>query len=223
MRDDYIRDEDDDEDMLLFNPLWKIMPSLAFVDGKGPVILTCVEHTGGTTKMYIHPCRWKHNLPSKHSDQVCQTVMEPRLIRPTRSSAYSTSYQMFQQCGTFNGIDTCSATMHGRFDLPPSLLLQESESRSIYNRSDINAHLSSLVSQGVISDVVAQSKVEAAQSFSQSVDYEKYYAGATYVSLENSMVMQSEMSNRRVHGILERDDSPDVPIMFNKYWSSKFF
>ena len=46
--------------------------------------------------------------------------------------------------------------------------------------------------------------------------------GATYISLENSMVLQHENSNRRVNGILERDDVPDIPVTFNKNWSSEY-
>jgi hypothetical protein len=37
IREDYIRDGGD-EDMWLFNPNWKISPSIAFVKGKGPVV-----------------------------------------------------------------------------------------------------------------------------------------------------------------------------------------
>ena len=135
------------------------------MEGHGPVILTCEEHNKGTDKFYIHPCRWKHNLPSRHPDQICQTVVNPRVLKPMRTSFYSTSYQLFQQKGTFNGIDTCSATMFGQYHLPPSLLLSESESRSIYNRHDIKSHIESLRKEGAMSDIVAQSKIDAVKEF----------------------------------------------------------
>ena len=74
-REDYIHDEGD-QDVLIFNPLeWSVLPSIAFIKDKGPQILTCSEHNGGTGYMYIHPCRWKHNLSSKRPDQLCQAVV----------------------------------------------------------------------------------------------------------------------------------------------------
>lgn len=82
--------------------------------------------------------------------------------------------------------------------------------------------MAKLVEQGVLSDVVATSKLEAAHTLSESIDYEKYYKGATYVGLESSMTMQSEMSNRKVIGILQRENTPDVRVTYNKYWSSEF-
>ena len=63
-RDDYVRFADEYEVWLL-NPDWKVLPSIAFVEGKGPCILTCRNHNGGTNKMYIHPPRQPdHILPS---------------------------------------------------------------------------------------------------------------------------------------------------------------
>ena len=141
MRDDYFTHHNE---MLLFNPDWVIAPSISFINGKGPRVLTCMDHDGGTNKMYIHPCRWKHNLSSNVPDQLCQTVVQPRILKPMKASSYSTSYQLFKQSGSFNGIDTCSATMFGRFDLPVSLLLNESEGRSLQNRPDLVCHVSKL-------------------------------------------------------------------------------
>ena len=47
---------------------------------------------------------------------------------------------MFNQNGTFNGIDTYNAVNYGRFDFN-SKLSAECEARSIFNRSDINSYL----------------------------------------------------------------------------------
>ena len=131
IREDYIRDEGD-EDMLFFNLKWKVLPSIAFVKNKGPVMLTCNEHSSGTKLCTIHTCRWKHNLASKRLDQLCQAVLQPRIMKPIKASSYSTSYQMFLQNESFSGIDTCSATSYGNYNFK-SILLSESEARSIYN------------------------------------------------------------------------------------------
>ena len=65
-RPDYIRDEMDEYDMFLLNPSWKVLPSIAFIEGKGPTVLTCREHDGGSKKAYIHPPRQPHHvIPSQ--------------------------------------------------------------------------------------------------------------------------------------------------------------
>ena len=53
-REDYIRDENDD-DTWLYNPEWKIHPAIAFINGI-PKVLTCEDHDGGTSNMMVHPC-----------------------------------------------------------------------------------------------------------------------------------------------------------------------
>ena len=120
------------------------MPSVAFHGRKGPLFLTCNEHDGGTNKFMIHTCRWKHNLPSLKPDQLCQVVTQPRTLKPMKASQYSISYELFQQTGSFNGIDICSATSFGKFDFYLLLL-------AIYNRPDIDAHLTRLREEKVIS------------------------------------------------------------------------
>ena len=53
-RDDFIREETDDYDRILLNPAWRVMPKIAFVTDFGPVVLTCRNHNGGTTRSYIY-------------------------------------------------------------------------------------------------------------------------------------------------------------------------
>ena len=174
-QEDWIR-EPGDEDVLLFNPEWKVLPSITFVEGKGPCILTCRQHSGGTKSLMVHPCRWKHNLPARRPDQLTQVVMQPRILKPIKASKYSTTYQIFSQTGTFNGIDTCSATSYGNFGFN-SMLTFEAEARSISNRPDINAHLSHLRKEKIISECVEKDRREFAKEFSESVDYDRYTKG----------------------------------------------
>jgi hypothetical protein len=53
-RNDYVREEDDD-DCWLMNPLWKVCPIIAFIDGIIKVI-TCKDHHNGDKRMMIHAC-----------------------------------------------------------------------------------------------------------------------------------------------------------------------
>ena len=224
MREDYIRDEDDQEDFLLMNPEWPILPSLAFVDGRGPLILTCNDHNNGTNLFTVHPCRWTHSLPSKQPDQLCQAVIQPRILKPVKASKYTIGFQMFQQSGSFNGIDTCSATSYGRFDFN-SKLIRESEARSIANRPDINAHLSKLREEDIISQYAEDGRRSFATSFSSTVNYERLAKGATYVSLESSVILQNENANRVVSAWIDYDDPrrPPVRVSFKKYWSDTLY
>jgi hypothetical protein len=196
-RDDYIR-FDDDYDKWLLNPDWEVRPSISFVPGKGPVVLTCRDHMNGTKKLMIHPPRQpSHILPSSQPDQLCHAVVKPRIIRPMKSCAYSNSYQMHEQRGTFNGIDTCSVASYGRFDFC-SKLLNDSECRSIKNRPDINALLSTLCKDKVISVKIAASMRKYASSTCRDIDFESCVQGSTYVPVMAAITLQRELQTKEI-------------------------
>ena len=88
-REDYMREEGD-EDYLLFNPKWKVSASIRWIAREGPCVLTCDAHDHGTKLHMIHPCRWKHNLPARRPDQLCQAVVKPRIVKPVKVSTYCT-------------------------------------------------------------------------------------------------------------------------------------
>ena len=109
-RDDYLRFSGKYEQWL-FNPLWKITPSISFVEGKGMQFMTCKDHNNGSISLFIHPPRQpNHILPCKYSDQICHAVIKPRTISQMKAQKYSNTFQMHKQRGNFNGIDTCSIT-----------------------------------------------------------------------------------------------------------------
>ena len=103
----------------------------------------------------IHPCQWKHNIPCGQSDQIGQIVVQSRTVRTGKASAYSNEWQMFEQRGTFGGIDTCNHIEFGKFE-NFSVLRFENENRSISNRPDINRHLDSLCKHKIISNFMAE-------------------------------------------------------------------
>ena len=139
VRDDYIRFPWE-YDCWLLNNEWCVRPSIAFDDGI-PYVLSCREHDKGNKLMMIHPPRQPSgNLASKYSDQLCHCCVRSRTIKPLQKRGYSTAYQMHEQRGTFNGIDTCNITSYRNFNIR-SELLADAESRSIINRPDINALL----------------------------------------------------------------------------------
>eukprot|EP00957_Ditylum_brightwellii_P208097 15355851-Ditylum_brightwellii.AAC.1 len=153
IREDYIRDSD--------------------------VVLICNKHNKGTTKLFIHTCCWQHNLPAKQRDQLCQAVLQPQLLKLVKASTYFTSFRMFNQQGTFNGIDTCNNVTYGRFDFN-SKLLSEAEARSSFNYTDINAHLTKLQTENVILEYVERGKRNFANRYSEGINCDKFITGATY-------------------------------------------
>ena len=223
-RDDYVREEGD-EDLLLFNPKWKVQPSIAFIEGKGPCVLSCRDHDFGNKFFMIHPCRQpKHILPAETSDQLCHAVIKSRTIKPVKASAFSNAFQMHTQTGTFNGLDTCSCTTFHKFD-KCSKLSSEIVSRSITNRPDINAHVNTLVSENVLSNFAANGMREEALRISQSIDYEPYMYGSTFVPLEVAMTLQREVMDEDCEALNDErgENLPDIRKYFKKSWPSCIF
>ena len=147
-RDDFIWD-DNDYDMFLLNPKWKILPTIAFIDGVPRVHTSKICHNG-STDMMIHPSRWHHNLPARQPDQIAHVVVQSRTVRHGKARAYSTEWQMYEQRGHFGGLDTCNHVEFGRFDIR-SMLQFEAEDRTIANQYDVNIHLNELCKAEIIS------------------------------------------------------------------------
>ena len=130
---------------------------------------------------------------------------------------------MFNQNGTFNGIDTCNAVSYGRFDFNSKLLV-EAEVRSIFNRPDINAHLTKLRIENVISDYVKKGEREFVTRYSEGINYDMYTKGATYISLEDSILLQRETKNNKISALYDDGDNPQpIRMFFNKYLSKYLY
>ena len=69
---------------------------------------------------------------------------------------------MFEQRGSFGGLDTCNHVEFGKFN-KCSILRHDNEDRSIANRLDINIHLNSLVKHKIISSEMANDMRNSAQ------------------------------------------------------------
>ena len=111
-----------------------MLPSISFVEGQGPHVMTCREHNDGSKELYIHPPRQPHHtIPSQKGDQLCHAVIKPRLIKPMKASKYSNTYQMHEQRGSFQGIDTCNVTNFGDFSFlfPGWVEVRETFPRSV--------------------------------------------------------------------------------------------
>ena len=227
-REDFIRN-DGDYDCWLFNDDWQVMPSIAIIDGVAKV-LTCRDHNNGSKLYHIHPPRQPlHNLPSKYSDQLCHCVIRSRTIRPVQKASYSIGYQMHEQRGCFNGIDTCNVTSFRNFGFR-SKLLSDAESRSILNRPDINALLHQLVEEKAISEFICNDKQQYAHKLYSNFNFDTYICGSTYVPFESVIEFNRENINKTITATVDnRVDShtgerlEDITLRFTKYWPSTLF
>lgn len=82
----------------------------------GPCVMTCADHNGGSTEMYIHPPMnpATFQYPSCQGDQMAPAVFMPRLIRNFKKRGFSNTYQVHQIHSGYNGIDTCNIQEIGK-------------------------------------------------------------------------------------------------------------
>eukprot|EP00957_Ditylum_brightwellii_P125855 9593890-Ditylum_brightwellii.AAC.1 len=73
---------------------------------------------------------------------------------------------MFNQQGTFNGIDACNTVTYRQFDFN-SKLSSEAEARSIFNRPDINTHFTKLQNENIIPQYVKKGKRDFASRYAE--------------------------------------------------------
>ena len=60
-RDDYLHFPGNYEQWL-FNPLWKIRPSILFVEGKGMRFMTLKDHNNCSISLLLHPSRQPNHI-----------------------------------------------------------------------------------------------------------------------------------------------------------------
>ena len=141
-----------------------------------------------TLKKYLHLIRnpFEHNLPSNSGDQLCHAVLKPRSIKPMKANKYSNSYQMHEQRGCFNGIDTCSITSVGDFSCREPVL-DEHEALSITHRSDTMSLLQKLEKERVLCVGKADEMKKDALSQIAGLDVSKFWHGSTFISMEDAI------------------------------------
>ena len=109
--------------MWLHNPDWKVLPTIYFLDGY-LCVLTCKYHDGGCHLIHMNCCRWRNNIPSHVSDQVCHAVVKPRTVKHVKIGYNSTGYQMVKQQISWKGLDTINVSSVRKTD-HVSILIQE--------------------------------------------------------------------------------------------------
>jgi len=170
-----------------------IRPCIRFVSGKGPMICTCKEHDGGSSKRYLHPPvnPVTGSTPCTSGDQLAHAVVAPRMIKAMKKNKYSDSYQMQRCCGGFRGTDSCNLMDPCRFDRN-TCLSDANTTLSLYGRPDIRSKLSQMVREQVIPSSYEADFLELTDSMdypSQSDHLALCRAGSNFVPLADAMKM----------------------------------
>ena len=221
-RDDFLRLRTTDYEYWLLNKEWSVLPTIQMTKKYGPVVLTCRWHNKGNKKMMIHPPRLpKHILPSRYSDQLAHAVIQCRTVKPMRKTKYSTQFELFEQSGTFNGIDTFGLTDFQNMEIS-SELLSHYESLAIYHRRDTNALLSKLAEEKKIGKcVVNDRRKEATYRVEKlNMNLDDLVFGATYVPIEATIKYVKDQSNsQRYRSFTTPTDQPNRAVTsFRPIW-----
>ena len=192
----------------------------------GPVVLTCKHHHKGNNKMMIHTPRLPgHILPSKYSDQLAHAVIHCRTVRPMRKTKYSTQFELFEQKGTFNGVDTFGLTDFKNMEISSDLLAHY-ESLSIFHRRDTNALLNTLSEEGKIGKCVVNDRRDEARYRvgKLNMDVDDLVSGATYVPIKATMkLVKAEASPDSRFRTYSNPDSSYPNNKFCPIWPLSLF
>ena len=81
---------------------------------------------------------------------------------------------MHEQRGPFNGIDTCNVTSYGNFEVC-SKLLNDSESKAIANRPDINALFNKFCNENKITQEFATLVRKFSREFCDDINFDNIF------------------------------------------------
>ena len=177
------------------NENWPVRPSLRVVPGKGPLICTCSQHSGGSSRQYLHPPINPVNktMPCTNGDQLAHAVVAPRMIKTIRCNRFSDTYQMQRCYGGFGGVDSCDILDTGKFDRCTELSGRNT-SLSLYGRADIRSKLSQMVECKIVPSSYQESCLEHMDHMELASDHKLLndaLKGATFVSLTDAMKMKT--------------------------------
>ena len=127
---------------------------------KGPCIATCKRHHGGTKERYVHPPMnpVTRTLPSPFSAQLAPCVIIPRTVKTMRAHAYTTTYEVRECHGSYNGIDSAYVGEYGNLNLR-SPLHDTNLLLSLHHRQDVQGVLRRMVNKEVIDQACADDRI----------------------------------------------------------------
>jgi hypothetical protein len=179
----------------LLNPDWEVIPSVMYVQGRGPCFATCPIHSGGNKQMQLFPPASPFPIiAAARPDQLAHVCLKPRLLSGQQRSVNNIIQETVEQRGDYGGIDTCCLTDFGNFGFT-SHLSQRNESLSLAGRKDIRSLLRNLNSSEILSSELMDSMVEASfKMFGDGTSLEPYKFGSTFVTLTDTIKAQKMLS-----------------------------
>ena len=201
----------------LFNEEWRVMPSVAFLRGRGPCFLTCKMHGKGTCKRYFHLPRSPCQLVSSCGDQLGHVSLRSNVIGTVKAHKYSHEYQMNVCRGSYNGIDTCRINEERRFDIM-SHSSEMLESVAVHERPDVRGLVSELVEAGKLSpNGECVMKEKANSYFDDQGDYlEKCKRGSTFMTLLDTVKLhRSRQTLKRREVLMHGVSSNGLPYSYS--------
>jgi hypothetical protein len=226
-RNDYISmDEKFSTEFFLYNPQWRVAPSIYFKNNM-PVFLTCRNHNKGCRKFYLHPPQNPFGvLPARSSDQVSPAVVVPRTIRVTKAHKYSHTFNMEEMRCQFNGVDTMSVTDKPVFN-NDSILSQLYESIAIKGRSDIKAYVSTMTKANThLADNISESLLTRADDIIQDNSHylHNYGNGTTFISVKDAMHLQQSIKKGAIKTVsITKQNGTKYNIHYTPKWPSSIF
>jgi hypothetical protein len=202
------------------------MPSIAFDKLKGPVFLTCGDHSIQSKGQYIHPppspFGW---IASPASDQFAPAVMKPRTVQSVKRRKYSDCYHTVQMKGSYEGIDTLTLCNQGCYNIDDPLTIRQ-DSLAIQTRPDISSHIKKLAEEGAISHSLSDAKHNIALDLLPKnvvADFqEKFRQWATYIPISAAFVMEKFIKTDTEVEIQVLDTSSQFTeiVQFRPVWPS---
>jgi len=189
---------------LLGNKAWRVLPSIAFIDGI-PRVLSCRNHGNGSKGKCFYPPRNPNGvLSSKVEDQVAPAVVRPRTVRQFKPHTYSDTFQMSEMQGQFAGVDTFHLTTKHNFE-SESILLQDNEALAMSGRKDIFSLVTEWADprSKVLPSGVAENMIRDAEGTALSDDaLQECCQSATYVTLSDAVKLYK--ANKECKGRIAR-------------------
>ena len=140
-------------------------PTLVFQSGKGPVILTCGDHSTASRGQCVHPpANPLGAVSSQGSDQFAPAVMKARTVASVKRKKYSDSYHIVKMKGSCDGIDSLTICNRGQHNIDDPISIRQ-DALAIAARADISSHVMKLARDETIPQKLADAKHEAARDF----------------------------------------------------------
>jgi hypothetical protein len=83
IREDFL--ERTQDDCILYNPEWRILPSVSILKDGAPYVLTCRYHRKGSSSIYIHPPKNPISTTSSQvGNRLAPAVVSTRTVKPMK-------------------------------------------------------------------------------------------------------------------------------------------